>query len=297
MKFKSMAQEWLEANAAKWQAKTRTDIERQFEKYVYPEIGGKDVADLKIRDFRELIISIEEISTDLSHRIMSRIVQIMHRAVVFEYAEHNTAISIQTILRPHKISGFQFLTPAEMPRFCNTIENTQYRDTVKAGLWTIIYTAQRLSEIINMKWSEISFDDALITIPAERMKQRKEHLVPLPNQLLRLLISIKKRQEIESDYVFTCLNYNKPIYRPATGRLIEKAGYSGRTTNHGFRKTFSTFASDSGLWSVDAVESQLSHSIAGVRGIYNKSDFLQERRRMMQWYADQVDKWRGSLAS
>lgn len=125
------------------------------------------------------------------------------------------------------------------------------------------------------------------------MKTGREHLVPLPHQMLSLLI-LHKANKRSNKWVFPMKkDPSRPLWSSATRRVLVMSGCE-ITNHHGYRKTFSTHASESGLWSVDAIESQLSHQIAGVRGIYNKAQFIDERRKMMQWYADEIDRWRGT---
>ena len=150
----------------------------------------------------------------------------------------------------------------------------------------------RTRELIEAKWEEIDLESATWRIPAERMKLRVEHLVPLPNQALLLLQDLQKITG-ESEFVFP--GDRNPMQPMSNNTLlyggIYRMGLRSRATIHGFRSLASSILNESGKWNPDAIERQLSHSEKDqVRAAYNRANYLDERRRMMQWYADYLDE-------
>nr|DAT67045.1 MAG TPA: Integrase [Caudoviricetes sp.] len=142
---------------------------------------------------------------------------------------------------------------------------------------------------VNAAVDEFDFERRVWTIPAERMKMRRPHVVPLAPPVCRLLqawLAERKRSGISSSLLFDGIGGHRPLH------VITQAGWRGRMTIHGLRKVFSTHAHESGRWSVDAIELQLAHVIPGVRGVYNKAYLLDERRRLMIWYAREIQRWR-----
>jgi integrase len=149
----------------------------------------------------------------------------------------------------------------------------------------------RTRELIEAKWEEIDLESATWRIPAERMKLRVEHLVPLPNQALSLLQDLHKITG-ESEFVFP--GDRNPKQPMSNNTLlyggIYRFGLRSRATIHGFRSLASSILNESGKWNPDAIERQLAHSEKDqVRAAYNRANYLDERRRMMQWYADYLE--------
>jgi integrase len=150
----------------------------------------------------------------------------------------------------------------------------------------------RTRELIEAKWEELDLENEIWRIPAERMKLSVEHLVPLPKQALALFNELKQFRG-ESDYVFPGDRNPK---RPMSNNTllyggIYRMGYRSRATIHGFRSLASSILNESGKWNPDAIERQLAHSEKDqVRAAYNRANYLDQRKQMMQWYADYLDE-------
>lgn len=180
------------------------------------------------------------------------------------------------------------LMPSELPAFFKHIDKLGERKLqVKIAFLLLAYTALRRSEVMRADWLEINLTQAQWSIPAARMKMRNDHIVPLSPQVIALLKQLQRHTSKQRGKLFD-VHACSPLY------LCYAAGYRNRMTLHGLRKVFSTHAHESKLWSIDAIELQLAHLVPGVRGIYNKARHLDERRRLMIWYAAEVDKWRAS---
>jgi len=162
----------------------------------------------------------------------------------------------------------------------------------KAGLLMLAYTFQRPGEIRSLEWSDVSWDDHLITIPAQRMKgKRKKHLVPLSDRALGILKDLRILTG-SSRHIFTRpIDGKKPLSDAAFGAALERIGYSSDThVPHGFRTTASTLLNEAG-WNRDWIERQLSHvERDSVRRAYNAAEYLEGRREMMQAYSDTLDQ-------
>ena len=168
----------------------------------------------------------------------------------------------------------------------------------RVALKLMILLFVRTRELIEAKWEELDFENAIWRIPAERMKLRVEHLVPLPKQALALFYELKQFRG-ESEYVFPGdRNPNQPM---SNNTLlyggIYRMGYRSRATIHGFRSLASSILNESGKWNPDAIERQLAHSEKDqVRAAYNRAKYLGERKQMMQWYADHLDELKQKTA-
>lgn len=207
--------------------------------------------------------------------------------------DNNPAERVSKYIYHHEFKGFNtILDENKLGKMLKSIFRDRGRKSSAAvnALLVIIFTAKRRQEVMQAKWSEIDFDNKIWTIPSERMKTKREHIFPISETVLSILAEQKKLNKMNSEYIFVGRNKDKPLYDSAPYTWLQNNYYIGEQTLHGFRKTFSTFAHDSGLFSVDAIEVQLSHAIKDVRGIYNKASYIKERRKLMQWYDELLHK-------
>jgi len=149
-------------------------------------------------------------------------------------------------------------------------------------------TGVRTIELRAALWQEFDLDNGIWEIPAERMKMRRAHLVPLSTQALDLLNELKIMTG-DYRYVFPGRNDpNKPMSEASVNQAIKRIGYGGKVTGHGFRHTLSTVLHEEG-YSTAWIEMQLAHTDKNqIRGTYNHAQYLEGRRAMIQWYADQL---------
>jgi integrase len=165
-----------------------------------------------------------------------------------------------------------------------------------AALKFLVLTAARPGEVRYATWKEIDFEDAVWRIPAERMKMRKPHEVPLSFRAVRVLFDLRPLYRSDDDrLIFPSIrSVLRPLSENAMNARLRGLGFTqDEVTAHGFRATFSTLANESGLWTSDAIERQLAHVDGNaVRRAYNRAAHWDERVRMMTWWADQLDRYR-----
>lgn len=150
-------------------------------------------------------------------------------------------------------------------------------------------TATRPGELRGARWAEVDMDAALWVIPAERMKMRQEHRVPLSRQALELLRSMQQLSG-DRDLVFPSPFYpSKPLSENTFNSAMARMGYKNLATAHGFRALFSTVANETG-WRADVIERQLAHKERNeVRAAYHRSTYIAERTQLLQWWADYLE--------
>lgn len=215
---------------------------------------------------------------------------------VFDWAVENGHASINPakLINPEKAFGrapvesFAALTLREIPEFmCRLAIEGELQSVLACRMLALTWV--RTIELRMMEWSEIDEDQATWLIPAGKMKRKREHLVPLSRQALALLGELRARCR-GSRYVFPSDRLlSRPMSENAVLYLLHRIGYKGRLTGHGFRSIGSTWANDRGF-SPDAIERQLAHVPENkVRSIYNRAEYLIERRAMLQDYADWLD--------
>ena len=214
---------------------------------------------------------------------------------VFDYAmamglaKSNPATRLRKFIAPHiEINHPHLKTETELSELLRRIDLYSKDRTTSNALLAIIYTAQRRTEIIGAKWEEINFEKRIWTIPAHRMKMKVEQEIPITDSVYSILQEQKGLSDI---FLFPSKRRHAPIYYEAPLVLLHELGYKRRQSLHGFRHIFSTAAHEN-KFAYDIIEKQLAHKIQGVRGIYNKADYLEERVKMMMWYDDYITSLR-----
>ena len=288
--FKSVAIEWHGQNLERWSADHAGRILRSLENDVFPALGSRPVSDITAQEILAAVKVVEDRGAlEYSHRVLQRIGQVFRYAVVIGRVPHNPAADLRGALKVRKAVNHAALSREQLPAFLRSLEEYDGHRTTKLGLEMIARTFLRTTELREALWSEIDMERAEWRVPADRMKMRHEHLVPLSTQALAVLESL---QEINGRYryVFTGRNsVARPISENTLLYALYRMGYKRQATVHGFRATASTILNESGF-NRDAIERQLAH-IEGnkVRAAYHRSEYLDERRTMMQWWSDYLD--------
>lgn len=214
---------------------------------------------------------------------------------VFDYAmamglaKSNPAARLRKFIAPHIEINHPYLkTVEELSELLRHIDSNTTDRTVSNALLVIIYTAQRRAEIVGAKWEEINFEKRIWTIPAHRMKMKVAQEIPITDTVYSIL---QEQKGLSDVFVFPSKRRRAPIYYEAPLVLLHELGYKRRQTLHGFRHIFSTAAHEN-KFAYDIIEKQLAHKIQGVRGIYNKAEYFEERGKMMMWYDDYITSLR-----
>ncbi len=294
--FEHVSKDWLAREKKRITYKHAKDARRSLEMHVYPKIGNQPIDDISTKEIKSVLSVIQDSGKlETAHRVHQRIRSVFQFAVMNDLTERNPAADLYGYLEPVKKKSMKALPLKELPEYLHRLDKADNLHLVtRAGLKLIIMLFVRTNELIEAKWEEFDFKQALWRIPEERMKMRVEHLVPLPQQALTILDELEPLTG-SSEYILAGdRNPNQPM---SNNTLlyggIYRMGYRSRATIHGFRSMASTILNESGKWTPDAIERQLAHSEKDqVRASYNRANYLEERRRMMQWYADYLDQIR-----
>lgn len=290
--FKAIAKEWLGKREHLLTEKHSKKQLRILELNVFPFLGNTPINKINAPEVLFLLRKIESKGTlDMAHRIRQIIGQVLRYAIVTGRAERDVSTDLRGALQPIKKTGYAHLKETDLPEFLKLLEKYDGDIQTKIGLKLLLLTFVRTIELRGAKWTEIDFDKAEWRIPAERMKMRETHIVPLSHQVLTLLNELKK---ISGYHTYVFPNRNNPRTYISENTLLYalyRLGYHSRTTAHGLRSTASTILNEKGFRS-DAIERQLAHGERNkVRASYNYAQYLPERREMMQWWADYISKF------
>lgn len=285
--FEAIAREWHKAKADRWSLRYREEILSTFEKDIFPFIGMKPIADIKPLELLETLKRMEKRGAlEKMRKVRQRCGEVFRYAIITGRAEYNPAPDLASALAIHKKQHLPFLTAQELPAFLNDLAGYTGSVITKTATYLIMYTGVRTQELRFARWQDIDLDKAVWEVPAEHMKMRRPHKVPLSKQAVALL---KQLKPITGHYPLVFIGRNdprKPISKESINQVIELLGYKGRLTGHGFRHTMSTILHEQGYDSA-WIEMQLAHvDKNAIRGAYNHAQYFDGRREMMQWYAD-----------
>lgn len=292
--FEAVAREWYAKQQHTWVKHHADDVLRRLETNVFPSLGIRPIAEIEAPELLDVARKIEKRGAyDLAHRVIQVCGQVFRYGIATGRCKRDLSADLRGALTPHVKSHQAAVKPEEVPallRAIDTYEAQGDRQTMLA-LQLLALTFVRTNELIGAEWSEFDLDAALWIIPAERMKMRAEHIVPLATQALAILESVKTISG-KSRYVFPGRNPGKPISNNTMLFALYRLGYKGKMTGHGFRAVASTTLNEQG-YNSDVIERQLAHCERNeVRGAYNRAEYLPQRKAMMQEWADYLDKLR-----
>lgn len=277
----------------KWKLPQLTNIanqgvyEQSIRQHVLPVIGKTALSDLNRLALVSLVRGIAEKGVvETAHRVGQRVAAILDHAVDHGDIETHAARGLSRVLPAKEKRQMPAVTPAELPDLLRAID-TYPEPVTRLGLHLLAHTFVRTSELIGARWTELK-DDVWV-IPGERMKLGLPHVVPVTSQVRSILKQLEPMTGDSPYWLASPVNHSVPISNNTLLFALYRLGYKGRMTGHGFRSVASTLLNESGLWSSDAVERQLAHKETDkVRESYHRAQYLDERRRMMQWYSDHL---------
>jgi integrase len=293
--FEAVADEWYGKQAHIWVASHALDVRRRLDKNVYPFLGHRPIAEIEAPELLETIRKMETRGAhDLAHRVMSVCGQVFRYGVATGRCKSDLSKDLRGALTPHKKKKQAAVRPAELPALLRAIAGYDKigDKQTQLALQLLAMTFVRTNELIGAEWTEFDLDGALWTVPAGRMKMKQEHLVPLSQQAIARLNELKAIG-VGSRFVFPGRVRDKPVSNNTMLFALYRLGYKGKMTGHGFRAVASTILNESGFRS-DVIERQLAHSERDdVRAAYNRAEYLPERKKMMQQWADYLQNCTG----
>ena len=293
--FEAIAREWYQRRYDLWAESYRTEMIATFEKDVFPHIGHRPIDSITPMELMAVLTRLEKRgATEKMRKVRQRCGEVWKYAIATGRALSNPAPDLASVMMPHKKEHYAHLEVSELSDFFTVLQAYTGNILVKLAMRLLILTGTRPGELRKAEWSEFDFENNLWSIPEERMKMRRPHLVPLSRQALAILEELKTMTS-GYQYVFPGrLEKVKPISDMSLNVLIRRVGYGGRATGHGFRHTMSTILHEQGFNSA-WIELQLAHvDKNSIRGTYNHAQYLDGRREMMQWYADYLDSLKAS---
>ena len=300
--FESIARCWHTDNLHRWKENHAARIISDFEKDVLPAIGEIQITEISVSDVKAVISTIiARGATVTAEKVRQWIGAVYQYAAMLEITDRNPAAVLRGHFEQAKTDHRSALPREELTEFFCRLIRAEIEPQNRIALILNMLIFLRSTELRGGQWNEIDFDVAMWTVPAQRMKHEKTapkppHAVPLADWTLELLAELKEITG-NTPFLFPSRTKTDGFISDATiSRIIERMGYKGRVTPHGFRALASSILNEQG-YNPDAIERQLAHVEEDrIRAAYNRADYMDERREMMQWYSDYLrERYRQAL--
>lgn len=290
--FEAVAREWHAKFGQRWAPATAAKILGQLEQGVFPWLGARPVGEVTAPELLAVLRRIESRGAlETAHRVKQNCGRVFRYAIATGRAERDPAADLSGALPPVKEAHHAAVTePQGVGELLKAIDAFSGTFIVKCALRLAPLLFVRPGELRQAEWAEIDLDAARWVIPAERMKMRQAHLVPLSAQAVAVLREIHPLTG-HGRLVFPGVrDHDRPLSENTLNQALRRIGYApDEMTAHGFRSIASTLLNEQG-WNPDAIERQLAHAERNaIRGAYNRAELLPERVRMMQAWADYLD--------
>ncbi|USR61074.1 integrase domain-containing protein [Lelliottia amnigena] len=294
--FSKVAANWFQLKSKSITPDYAKDIWRSLDKDVFPAIGEIPVQEVKARTIIEALEPIKARGAlETVRRLVQRINEIMIYAVNTGLIDANPASGVGMAFEKPKKQHMPTLRPEELPKLMRSLIMSNLSISTRCLIEWQLLTLVRPSEASGARWVEIDLDAKLWTIPAERMKAKREHVVPLSKLSLEIL-QIMQPISSSREHVFPSRNDPRQAMNSQTANAaLKRIGFSGKLVAHGLRAIASTALNEAGF-NPDAIESALAHFDKNeVRRAYNRSTYLSERKDLMEWWSDLIIKNKGLL--
>lgn len=285
--FQSVAAEWHKQQLPRWKPSHAVKVWQSLERDVFPAIGSRAVQDITVRDIKAVIDAVAQRGAPvIADKIRQRIDRIFNHAVILERVNGNPAAALSGIVVKSESKPMPALPAERLTEFYSRLKHAQIHQQNRLAVMILMLVFVRSGELRGAHWKEIDWERRLWTIPAERMKKPRDHIVPLADwtiELLRELHGITGH----SPYLFPSRNKKgSHISNNTLNKIINEMGYKGIATPHGFRSLASSTLNEQGF-NPDAIERQLAHVPNDkIRAAYNRAEYLPQRIEMMQQHAD-----------
>ncbi len=288
--LEAVAAAWLEVKRHRVSSDHARDIWRSLELHIFGSIGNLPIsavtAPIAIETLKPLAAkgSLEQVK-----RVCQRLNEVMVWATNTGVVQHNPLAGIAVAFKLPEKQNQPTLQPSELPLLLSAIQNASIKLTTRSLILWQLHTMTRPSETAGARWDEIDLEQSLWCIPQERMKKRREHIVPLTSQALRILERMRLISG-RSDFIFPSDRTNKKSYNPQSANMaLKRMGFHGKLVSHGLRALASTTLNEAGF-DGDIIEAALAHVDSNsVRAAYNRAQYIERRKVMMEWWSQRIE--------
>lgn len=289
--FEVVARKWLQVKRSKITEQHADGTLRSLELHIFPKLGALPIHNIKAREVISVLQPISAKGTlETVKRLCQRLNEVMVYSVNSGLLDANPLAGISKAFEAPDKTNMPTLKPDRLPELIHTIANASIKRTTRCLIEWQLHTMVRPGEAAGTRWDEIDLTKKLWTIPAERMKKKRQHVVPLSSQALQLL-EIMKSISGHREHVFPADRNPRTHMNEQTANMaLKRMGYGGQLVAHGLRSLASTALNEQGF-DPDVIESALAHTDKNeVRAAYNRAEYIKRRQVMMQWWSDHLEK-------
>ena len=286
--LEGFALNWYEHNT-QWSAGYRAQVQSRMDQDVFPWLGKLPLRDIKPAHILDVLRRVEKRSPVQAKLVQTWVSGLCRHAVVSLRMDSDPSAALRRAIKSTKTTHYPSLKAADIGEFLRAVNDADGSDAAKAAVHLMWLTAVRVNEVVGARWDEFDLDAGLWIIPAGRMKANREHIIPLSDQAIQIL-HVMKPWSGTLDHVFPQVSdRSKAMSKKTLQNIFYRAGYAGKFSPHGIRGTFSTIANEARFHS-DVIELCLAHGEPNkVRASYNAALLIDDRRKLLQWWADLSD--------
>lgn len=289
--FESVATDWFTIKKTKIAETTAKSLWRNFENHVFPKLGHRPIDKILAPEAINVLKPLAARgSLETTSKLVGTINEVMRHAVNTGLLHHNSLAGIRSAFETPKVTNMPTLKPEELPELMKAIGYASIKLTTRCLIEWQLHTMVRPREAAEATWEEIDFENSVWVIPAERMKMKMAHTIPLTTQALAILEMMKPISE-DKMYIFPSDRKPKsPCNAETANKALQRMGFKGRLVAHGMRAIASTTLNEQGF-DGDIIESALAHQEQNeVRRAYNRAQYLERRRALMCWWSEHIDE-------
>lgn len=286
----SVAETWFEIKKDKIAHTTAISLWRSLENHVLPMLGHRPIDKILAPEAIKVLKPLAaKGSLETTSKLIGYLNEVMNFAVNTGLLQHNSLTGIKAAFETPKAQNMPTLKPEELPELMNALSYASIKITTRCLIEWQLHTMVRPSEASGATWAEIDLETLLWTIPAERMKKKRQHVVPITEQALAIL-ELMKPISAHREFVFPGdRKPNEPSNSQTANKALTRMGFKGRLVAHGLRSIASTTLNEKGF-DGDVIESALAHVDKNeVRRAYNRAEYLERRKKLMTWWSNHIE--------
>lgn len=293
--FEAIALEWMQTQQPRWSAGYTLKIKQALENNIFPFIGKRPISEITPPELLLCLRKMESRGTfDIAQRAKQTCGRVFRYGIQTGRCEWDIAQNLTGALKTHKKEHFRSMDIKELPKFISALERNEARlyERTRRAVWLSLYTFCRPAEIRQARWQDIDIENKLWTIPAQFMKLRRDHIVPLSDQAIKILEAQRAETALfASDWVFPSqIKSRNPMSDGTVNKAIKSLGFGQTMVAHGFRALARTTIAEQLRYPAEAIEKQLAHKTNNPLGeAYDRTQFLDQRVEMMQAWADYLE--------
>ncbi len=289
--FEYVALEWIEQQKGSWSHDHAVAVLGTLQKDVFGVIGSKAIDSITPPEVLNILRKIESRgSLEIARKVLQRMNAVFRYAVQTGLATYNPAADMKGVLKSKPVEHLPAVFDKNLGQLLRDISASQrIHIATKLALQFTALTACRSGEVRGARWSEINLKEKIWEIPAERMKMRRAHMVPLSKQAFAVLERAGKLWGTDGLVFPSVRDKNKPMSDNAMSKALRDMGYKGKATPHGFRASFSSMAYEKSGFAGEVIEKALAHEEKNkIKRAYNRAEYFEQRKQLMQWWGNRL---------